>query len=100
MKRKLIYFTLITLMLTLFVGVGIVQAQKSNSYNLQLNSLAGGNYGGGTFTSTSYTLVASIGNLVKVRSSSVGYELCSGFICQSDQSFFQLRLPALNKSPE
>lgn len=100
MKRKLMWLAIVTLILTLFIGVGIVQAQKSNSYNLKLNSLASSNYGGGTFTSGSYTMTTTIGSLVQVRASSVGYDLCTGFICQSDQSFFQLRLPALDKSPE
>lgn len=100
MKRKLIWLTLITLLLTTLVGSDIAQAQKSTHYNLTLNSLAGGNYGGGTFTSDSYTMIVSLGNLINVSSSSAGYELCSGFICQSDKSYFQLRLPAVDKSPE
>lgn len=97
MKRKLTWLTITTLLLMMLAGAGIVQAQESTHYNMRLNSLAGGNYGGGTLTSTSYTMVVSLGNLVSVSSSSGGYEMCSGFICQSDKSYFQLRLPALGK---
>lgn len=98
MRRKLVWLTLITLLLTLLFGVGVVQAQESANYNLMLNSWAGGNSGGSTLTSASYTLVVSTGTHVQVSSTSAGYELCSGFICQSDKGFFQIRLPTLNKS--
>lgn len=98
LRRKVAWLTLIAILLTLLVGVGAVQAQKSANYNLTLNSLAGGNRGGGTMSSASYTLVVSNGTLVQVSTTSPGYELCSGFVCQSNQSFFQMRMPALTKS--
>ena len=98
LRRKMAWLTLVALLLALLVGVGVAQAQKSANYNLTLNSLAGGNRGGGTMTSASYTLVVSSGTLVRVSTTSPGYELCSGFVCQSNHGFFQVRLPSLNKS--
>jgi hypothetical protein len=98
MRRKLLWLTLVTLLIALLAGVGVVQAQESPSYDLSLNSLAGGMQGGKTLTSASYTLVVNMGSVIQVSSTSAGYELCSGFVCQSDKSFFQMRLPTLNKS--
>ncbi len=98
-QRKIAWLTLIALLLTLLVGVGAVQAQKSANYNLALNSLAGGNRGGTMMSSASYTLVVSSGTSIKVSTTSPGYELCTGFVCQSNSTFFQMRLPTLSKSP-
>ena len=98
MRRKYVWLALITLLLTLLIGVGVVQAQASANYNMTLNSWAGGNYGGSTLTSASYSLVVSTGTHIQVSSTSAGYELCSGFSCQADKGFFQMRLPALDKS--
>jgi hypothetical protein len=99
MKRKVLWLALVTLLLIVLVGARVAQAQDSANYNLTLNSWAGGNYGGGSSTSASYTLILSQGSAINVHTSSGGYALCSGFICQSDKSFFQMRIPALQKAP-
>lgn len=99
MQRRITLLTVITLMLVLLLGVGVVQAQESENYNVMINSWAGGNYGGGTLSSASYTLVVSMGSHIQVHSTSAGYELCSGFICQLNAGFAEMHLPVLSKSP-
>jgi len=94
------WITFMALFLVLLVSAGVAQAQESAGYNLSVNSVTGGNYGGGTLSSASYHLTMSSGNLIHVSTSSPGFELCSGFICQSNHGFFQTRLPSLQKSPE
>ena len=96
LKRKIVWLALVSLLLTLLVA-GAVQAQESQNFNATLNSLAGGGYGGGTMESASYKLVVSTGTHIQVSSTSAGYELCSGFICQSNHGFFQMRIPVLSK---
>jgi uncharacterized membrane protein len=97
-RRKMLWLFWTTLVLALVASAGVAHAQKSASYNVQLSSLAGGNYGGGTLSSTSYSLLISSGNLIRVSSTSTGYELCSGFVCQADHSYFQIRLPAVSNT--
>src|SRR5882757_5972213 len=77
--RKMLWLSLATLLLVLVVSAGVAQAQESANYNLTVNSMAGGNYGGGTLSSASYQLTMSSGNLIHVSTSSPGFELCSGF---------------------
>jgi hypothetical protein len=100
MRGKVVWLAVITLLLTLWVGAGAALAQDSENFNLTLNSWAGGNYGGTTVSSASYSMVISAGTMIKVQSTSAGYQLCSGFICQSDKGFFQIRLPAVEKVAE
>lgn len=100
MRRKVIWLALVAILLTLLIGAGVAQAQELANYNLTLNSLAGGNYGGTTLTSASYTMVVSNGTMIKVSASGAKYSLCSGFICQSDASYFQMHIPSVAKSPE
>ena len=100
MKRKMIWLVLVTMLLALIAGAGVVQAQESANYDLTLNSLAGGMQSGAVMTSTTYTLVTNFGPTVRVSISNANYELCTGFVCQSDKGFFQMRLPSLNKSDQ
>jgi hypothetical protein len=89
----------LALALTFWIGVGTVQAQESENYNLTLNTWAGGNYGGRVISSASYTMTISTGMLIKTQGVSTGYQLCSGFICQSDKGFAQMWMPMLEKVP-
>ena len=57
--RKMLWLSLMTLLLVLVVSAGVAQAQESASYNLNVNSMTGGNYGGGTLSSASYQLTMS-----------------------------------------
>lgn len=100
MQRKILWLLLGTLLLTASLGSSVAYAQESENYNVMLNTWAGGNYGGTTLTSTSYKLILSSGGAIQVSSTSGGYELCSGFVCQADKGFFDLHLPALTKSAE
>src|SRR5687768_4070247 len=100
MRRKGVWLAAVTtlaLVLTLWIGIGTAQAQESENYNVMLNTWAGGNYGGGTASSASYTMTISTGMMIKIQSSSAGYQLCSGFICQADKGFAQMWMPMLEK---
>lgn len=100
MRRFTLWLVLVTILLALITTAGVVQAQESANYDLSLNSLAGGNHGGKVLTSTSYTLVSNFGTAVRVSVTNANYELCTGFVCQSDKGFFQIRLPTLDKSDQ
>lgn len=94
-SRKILYWNLLALLLILAAGIGAVQAQSSESYLLNINSLAGGSVGGGYLTSTSYQLLISTGSQVETSSSSAGYQLCTGFVCQASAPAHRMRLPSV-----
>lgn len=107
MQNKRLWLPLLSLLFTLTIGAGTnistahaaPHKQESANYNVMLNSWAGGNYSGSTTQSASYMLIISTGGKIDTSTASAGYQLCTGFICQADKGFFQMRLPALAKSP-
>lgn len=82
----------------LALSVGMVMAQQSGSFNLERNTLVGGNGGGTTMQSTSFRLLTSSGPLQSVSITSTTYSLCSGYICQTEV-LHDLNLPLLVKPP-
>ena len=100
MKRKMIWLVLVTMLLALIASAGVVRAQESANYDLTLNSLAGGMQSSEVMTSTAYTLVANFGPMVRISTTNANYELCTGFVCQSDKGFFQIWLPSMDKSDQ
>ncbi len=96
MRNRLLWMGVIVLALAL-VGGGVAYAQTSDSFDLTKRSTVGADLGGKVMSSDSFRLVTGSGGLMETSVSSANFQLCSGYVCDTQSPVPRLYLPALLK---